>query len=143
MLQCGCNDKEIMADAKTNMKKTLLILFFYIFSSCSTFSQLASDKELTEKINTAYLKENKPIDLNTLTNFDWDNYIVISCYQNVGKVEKKYKIDLSNISENGINSSDWYVLLVFIKDKKSIKICEVKMDTRFTENRLLKVNLLE
>ena len=61
----------------------------------------------------------------------------------MGKVEKKYKIDLSNISENGINSSDWYVLLVFIKDKKSIKICEVKMDTRFTENRLLKVNLLE
>ncbi len=107
--------------------------------SCNSFFQLSSDKELTEKINSEYLKEKKTIDLSKLTNFEWDNYIVIGCYQNVIQVAKKYNIDLSNISENGIESSDWFIVLVFIKDKKSIKICEVKMDTKFNENKLLKI----
>ena len=115
-------------------------MFMTTFTSCVLFFQLHSDKELTEKINSEYVKEKKPIDLIKLTNFDWDNYIVIGCYQNVEQVGEKYKIDLSNISENGISSSDWFILLVFIKDKKSIKICEVKMDTKFDENKLLKLN---
>ncbi len=122
------------------MKKIILLIFIASLTSCSFFSQLSSDTELTEKINSEYKKEKKPIDLSKLTNFDWDNYIVIGCYQNVEQVGKKYNIDLSNISENAISSSDWFILLVFIKDKKSIKICEVKMETRFNENKLLKAN---
>ena len=122
------------------MKKLILILFIATLSSCHFIFQLRSDKDLTEKINLEYLKEKKPVDLTKLTNFDWDNYIVIDCYQNVEKVEKKYNIDLSNISENGISSSDWFVVLVFIKDKKSIKICQVKQDTKFNENKLNIVN---
>jgi hypothetical protein len=122
------------------MKKIILLIFITSLTSCAFFFQLSSDKELTEKINSEYEKEQKPIDLSKLTNFDWDNYIVIGCYENVEQVGKKYKIDLSNISENAISSSDWFILLVFIKDKKSIKICEVKMETRFNENKLLKAN---
>ena len=120
------------------MKKILIFIFIATLTSCNFFFQLSSDKELTEKINSEYSKNKKPIDLTRITNFDWDNYIVIGCYQDVEQVGKKYNIDLSNISENGIRSSDWFILLVFIKDKKSIKICEVKMDTKFTENKLLK-----
>ena len=122
------------------MKKIILLIFITSLTSWAFFFQLSSDKELTEKINSEYEKEQKPIDLSKLTNFDWDNYIVIGCYENVEQVGKKYKIDLSNISENAISSSDWFILLVFIKDKKSIKICEVKMETRFNENKLLKAN---
>ncbi|WP_438967244.1 hypothetical protein [Flavobacterium sp.] len=120
------------------MKKIILIIFIDTFTSCNFFFQLQSDKELTEKINSEYLKERKPINLSKLTDFDWDNYIVIGCYQNVEQVGEQYKIDLSNISGNAISSSDWFILLVFIKDKKAIKICEVKMDTKFDEHKLLK-----
>lgn len=122
------------------MKKIFLIIFIGTLTSCNFFFQLRSDKNLTEKINSKYLEEKKPINLTKITDFDWDNYLVIGCYQNVEQVAKKHKVDLSNISENGIRSSDWFILLVFIKDKKSIKICEVKMDTKFDENKLLKAN---
>ena len=123
------------------MKKIVSFIFIATFTSCSYFFQLSSDKELTQKINSEYLKEQKPIDLTKLTNFDWDNYIVIYCYQNVKQTAKKYNVDLSNISENGIYASDSFILLVFIKDNKSIKICEVKTNTKFNENRLLKINI--
>lgn len=122
------------------MKKVFLIVLIATLTSCNFFFQLSSDEDLTEKINSEYAKDKKPIDLTKLTNFEWDNYIVIGCYQNVEEVGKKYKIDLSNISRNGISSSDWFILLVFIKSKKSIKICEVKMGTKFNENKLLKLN---
>ncbi len=122
------------------MKKVFLFIFITIFTSCNFFFQLSSDVDLTGKINSEYSKEKKPIDLTKLAKFKWDNYIVIGCYQNVEEVGKKYKIDLSNISGNGISSSDFFILLVFIKNKKSIKICEVKMDTKFNENKLLKLN---
>lgn len=122
------------------MKKLFLIIFIYTCTSCNFFWQLRSDKDLTKKINSEYLKEKKPIDLTKLTNFEWDNYIVIGCYQNVEQAGKLYNIDVSNIAENGISSSDWFILLVFIKDKKSIKISEVKMDTKFNKNKLLKIN---
>lgn len=121
-------------------KKILLTFIIATLTSCSFF-QLRCDKELTEKINSKYLKEKKSIDLTKITTFNWDSYIVIGCYEDVEQVGKRYNIDLANISENGISSSDWFILLVFIKNKKSIKICEVKIDTKFTANKLLKENL--
>ena len=121
------------------MKKIFLFIFITTFTSCNTFFQLSSDKELTEKINSKYSKEKKPIDLTELTNFDWDNYMVIvCCYQIPEEVGKKYNVDLSNISEY-VTADDSKSVLVFIKNKKSVKICGIKVGTEFTENKLLKI----
>ena len=125
---------------KNENKMKIIILFILIlsFTSCNSFFQLNSDKELTEKINSEYLKEKKPIDLTKITDFEWDNYIVIGPYKIREEVEKKYNIDLSNISKYE-TADDSKNLLVLIKNKKSIKICLVKVETKFIENKLLKI----
>ncbi|MFV8377933.1 hypothetical protein [Flavobacterium sp. LB3R33] len=120
------------------MKKFIAISVILIFSSCHSFNQLSFDEDLTTKINLQYKTEKKPIDLTEITDFEWDNYIVIGCYQIPEQVGKKYNIDLSNISEYA-TANDWNSLLVFIKSKKSIKICDVKRSTEFSEKKLLKV----
>ena len=118
------------------MKKIILLIFIAILSSCNSFFQLNSDKELTYKINSEYLKENKPIDLTKITDFEWDNYIILTPYSIPEEVEKKYNVDLSNISQYE-TVDDSKTILVFIKNKKSIKICTVR--AAFSENKLLKI----
>jgi hypothetical protein len=118
------------------MKKIILFIFIATFTSCNSFFQLSEDKQLTEKINLEYLKEKKPIDLTKITDFKWDNYIVIGPYQIPQEVGKKYKLDLSNISEYE-TADDSKSLLIFLKNKKSMKICAVR--AKFRENKLLKI----
>ena len=118
------------------MKKITLCIVIASFTSCNFFFQLSSDKELSEKINAEYLKEKKPIDLTKVTDFEWDNYIVINPYQIPKEVGKKYNIDLSNISEYE-TVDDPKITLVFIRNKKSIKICNVRAE--FSKNKLLKI----
>jgi hypothetical protein len=117
------------------MKKIILLIFITSLTSCNSFFQLSTDKELSKKINLEYLKEKKPIDLTKITDFDWDNYIVIGPYQIPEEIGEKYNIDLSNISKYQ-TSDDSISTLVFIKNKKSIKICAVQAE--FKENKLLK-----
>jgi hypothetical protein len=118
------------------MKKLILFVLIGIFASCNNFFQLSSDKELTEKINEEYLNEKKPIDLTKITDFEWDNYIILYPYSIPAEEGKKYNIDLSNISEYE-TADDSKRILVFIKNKKSIKICAVRAE--FNENKLLKI----
>jgi len=116
------------------MKKIILFIVIASFTSCNSFLQLSSDEELSEKINLEYLKEKKPIELTKVTNFKWDNYIVMGPYQIPNEVGKKYNLDLSNISEYE-TADDSKTTLVFIKNKKSIKICDVR--AKFSTNKLL------
>lgn len=120
------------------MKKTFLIIFIVSLTSCESFFQLNFDRDLTHKIKSEYLKEKKPIDLDNLTDFEWDNYFIIYPYSIPEEIEKKYKIDLSNLSEY-VAIDDSKLVLVFIKNKKSIKICEIKYQVEFTENKKLKI----
>lgn len=122
------------------MKKIIPFLVLLVCISCQYFHQLESDKELSGVIENEIANHREPINLATLTNFEWDNYLIIGPYSLIENVEKKYKIDLSNISENGIEYSDYYYILVFIKDKKSIKICELKKHGKLNEDKLLKEN---
>ena len=41
-------------------------------------------------------------------------------------IEKEFDLNLANIRQNGIHYSDYYDLVVFLKDKKSVKIIELK-----------------
>lgn len=109
-----------------------------MLSSCHFFNQLSFDENLTSKVNLQYSKENEPVDLIKITDFEWDNYIIISSYQIPDKVGEKYNIDLSNISKYA-TSDDSKFLLVFIKNKKAIKICKVKSNTEFTKTNILKI----
>ena len=120
--------------------KIITILFIIVtLNSCTYSTQLSSDKDLTEMINSQFLSKKKPIDLTKITKFDWNNYIIIDCYETVKIVGEKNNLDLSNIYENSIESSDSFLLLVFLKNRKSIKICEINRDILLTNDKLLTI----
>ena len=120
------------------MKKFSLILIVVTFCSCNFFYKLSFDKELANAINIRFKKERKQIDLVSITDFKWDNYIVLGCYQIPDSVGHKIKIDLSNISEYA-TVNDSKNVLVFIKNKKAIKICEIDRGIIFSKTKLLKM----
>ena len=119
------------------MRKIILISIILIFSSCDFFNQLSFDEDLTSIINLKYSNEKAPVDLIKITDFDWDNYIMIGSYQIPNSIGKKYDIDLSNISKYA-SSDDTKFLLVFIKNKKAIKICLLNNNVKITKTKILK-----
>jgi hypothetical protein len=119
------------------MKKNLLILIVATFWSCNFFYKLSFDEELANTINLSFKKEPKAIDLVSVTDFKWDNYLVLGCYQVPDSVGHTLKVDLSNISEYA-TLNDTKNVLVFIKNKKAIKICEIDRGIMFTKTKLLK-----
>ena len=99
------------------MKKSIITthLFFLIFS-CQYFFQLENDKNLAEKFKKEIYKENNNVYFSSLTNFDWDSLIILGPYSSIEDVEKEFKLDLTNIKQNGITYSDFYNLIVFLKN---------------------------
>jgi hypothetical protein len=108
------------------MKKIVLLLLLIMnLLSCQYLSQLNSDKELTKTIETKIKDNPMKIDLTKINNLDYDKLLILEPYSNIEKTQKELNIDLSNISENQINSSDGINLLVFMKNNKSVKISEL------------------
>lgn len=99
--------------------------------------ELNLDQNLSNKINTFYKSEKKPIDLKNYTDFEWDNYMLIGQYQIPEKIGEKYGLDFSNISDY-TTSNDSKSLLVFIKNKKAVTICEINLDVKLNKNGLIK-----
>ena len=116
------------------MKK--LIFLSLMFIACEFNSQLNFDENLEAKIIKKYKKDYMPVELVKLTNFNWDSYIIIGPYQNLDRIENEYDLDLSNISEYA-TSDDSKNYLIFIKNKKSIRICKIPGQIKFSENKLL------
>lgn len=120
------------------MKKIILFICITSFTACDTFFQLNPDKELAEKIKLEYVREKKPVDLMKVTNFDWDNYLLMFAYEVPEQVGKNYKVDLSNISEY-ITADESKYILVFLKNKKAVKICVFRGGVGFNKNKKLKM----
>jgi hypothetical protein len=108
------------------MKKVVVSLLLIMnLISCQSLSQLNSDKELTKTIETKIKDNPMKIDLTKIDNLDYDKLLILEPYSNIEKTEKELNIDLSNISENQIHSSDGINLLVFLKNNESVKISEL------------------
>lgn len=108
------------------MKKVVVSLLLIMnLISCQYLSQLNSDKELTKTIEIKIKDNPMKIDLTKIDNLDYDKLLILEPYSNIEKTEKELNIDLSNISENQIHSSDGINLLVFLKNNKSVKISEL------------------
>ncbi len=108
------------------MKKTIGIgILFLSIISCGYLFQLENDEKLAEEIETELNSEKRSVDFAKMTDFDWDSLIILGPYTTVENIEKEFDLNLANIRQNGINYSDYYDLVVFIKDKKSVKIIEL------------------
>ena len=102
------------------MKRILVkLILFLIIISCNK-----NDYILESKIS-AEIIQNKELNLSKYNDFEWDSLIVISPYSNLEKIANQNKLDLSNVSKS-IESLDDINLLVFLKNKKAVKTCELK-----------------
>jgi len=109
------------------MKKAIVIgVLFLSIISCEYLFQLKNDEKLAEEIEKELSSENGAIDFAKMTDFDWDSLIILGPYTTIENIEKEFDLNLANIRQNGIHYSDYYDLVVFIKDKKSVKIVELK-----------------
>ncbi|MFT4734612.1 MAG: hypothetical protein ACI9K1_001569 [Arcticibacterium sp.] len=109
------------------MKKIIGIgILFFSIISCGYLFQLENDKILTEKIEAELNSKNKTVDFAKVADFEWDSLIILGPYSQVEKIEDELNLNLTNIRQNGIEYSDFYDLVVFLKDKKSVKIVELK-----------------
>jgi hypothetical protein len=109
------------------MKKIFGIgILFLSIISCGYLFQLENDKILAEKIETELNSESNKIDFTKVADFEWDSLIILGPYSQVEKIEEELNLNLKNIRQNGIRYSDYYDLIVFLKDKKSVKIIELK-----------------
>lgn len=106
------------------MKNILLsLLIIFTINSCSL-----NDDVLESKIS-AEIIEKKELNLSNFNDFDWDSLIILQPYSIIEKIENEKKIDLSNVSKS-IESLDDINLIIFLKDKKTVKSCELKRNFR-------------
>ena len=109
------------------MKKNIVIgILSFSIISCGYLFQLENDKILTEKIEAELYSKNKIIDFAKVADFEWDALIILGPYSQVEEIEEELNLNLINIRQNGIEYSDFYDLVVFLKDKKAIRIIELK-----------------
>ncbi len=109
------------------MKKAIGIKDLFIsIISCGYLFQLENDEKLAKKIENKLYSENGAVDFAKMTDYDWDSLIILGPYTTIENIEKEFDLNLANIRQNGIHYSDYYDLVVFLKDKKSVKIIELK-----------------
>jgi hypothetical protein len=108
------------------MKKIFLsLLLTMILTNCQYLSQLNSNERLTEIIETKIKYNPVKIDLTKIDDLDYDKLLILEPYSNIEKIQEQLNIDLSNIKENQIASLDGINLIVYLKNNKSIEICEI------------------
>ena len=100
----------------------LSFLCFTFFLSCK---KIQSDKILEHKIK-AIVTENTDsvLDLESITDFDWDNVLILGPYSNPETVERNLGIDLSSIMHTGIEIRDDINQLVFLKKNAIVRMVE-------------------
>lgn len=108
----------------THLTKTFSLTFlcFILFLGCK---KLESDKVLEHKIKQAVTK-GKPtvLDLNAITDFEWNEILILTPYTNPKEIENNLGIDLSSIKHSGIQSRDDINLILFLKDKDVVRMVE-------------------
>ena len=107
---------------KQSMKTRILILILFGLISCQD-SQLEADQALQEKVENEIRNKSK-VNFAEHTDFEWDQMIAIGPYSQVDQIADSLDLDLGNIKNNGIRHSDYYTLVVFLNNKKSVRIIE-------------------
>lgn len=106
------------------MKKILLgISISLILIACT----LHDDYILTSNI-AGEIMLNKELDLTKLNKFEWDSLIILRPYSDPQKIANELSLNLSNVGGE-IKGDDGYNLIIFLKDKKAVKIS--KLDRRY------------
>ena len=110
--------------------RLLTLSIFFILTSCKQNINLDNDYKAQKTLERELNFKNTDGILGIAIDFssdkiDWDYIVVIEPYSIKADIENKLNLDLENIQESLIWTDDSINLLVFIKDKKPIKIIEL------------------
>ncbi len=96
----------------------IIILILFTIQSCS---KLKNDEQLELKIKEVVLSGKDELILKDLTNFEWDNLLILTPYSSIATFEEKLKINLTKVQDVGIESRDDITQLIFVLDKKPVR----------------------
>jgi hypothetical protein len=99
----------------------LTILTFQFCTRLGNDARLENDEGLAQQIKETVLSGKEELRLRDLTDFQWDNLLILTPYTQIDRIEKKYQIDLSQVQDLGIGSRDGITQLIFFLNKKAVR----------------------
>ncbi|WP_123772362.1 hypothetical protein [Zobellia sp. OII3] len=110
------------------MKKTIgSTLLFLSLMACHYSNQLRSDRLLTEKIEAEFSSKKNINDLGKIDDFEWTELLILAPYTSIDAVESELDLDLESLGKNNIEYLDSIYLLVFLNQRKPVKIAEISI----------------
>ena len=110
------------------MRKITVIIFSLLLLVGCSQSNVQQNTELEESIHS--ILEDKSlteININALTNFDWNKAFLFAPYTTQEGIEEQLGIDFKDPSK--IDIRDDIYLLVFLNDKREVQLCRNKPST--------------
>lgn len=106
------------------MKKITIIIFSLLLLVGCSQSSVQQNRELEESIHSIVEDKNiSEININSLTNFDWDKAFLFAPYTTQKSIDEQLGIDFKDPSK--IDIRDDIYLLVFLNDNKVVHYAEI------------------
>ncbi|MEI4771995.1 hypothetical protein WAX74_20575 [Psychrobacillus sp. FJAT-51614] len=106
------------------MKKITVIIFSLLLLVGCSQSNVQQNTKLEESIHSIVEDKNiSEININSLTNFDWDKAFLFAPYTTQESIEEQLGVDFKDPSK--IDIRDDIYLLVFLNGKKVVHYAEV------------------
>ncbi len=112
--------------------KSIILSGFSILLSCFLLSCMDKQKKddlIKQKLEIIFhssINKNTQLifKLDTITDFKWDNFIVLPPYTNLNKLSNKINIDLGELKGTSIEYADNKTILLFVKSNNVFKYVE-------------------
>ena len=113
-----------LSTIEMKFNKIILILLAIGFVACGQENRLEADSELRKDIEETVTSGQKFLDIEKLTDFQWDSLIILTPYVNYHKIEDQYHINLSAVKHSDIQLRDDISQLIFFRDSEPVRMVE-------------------
>ena len=113
-----------LSTIEMKFNKIILILLAIGFVACGQENRLEADSELRKDIEETVTSGQKFLDIEKLTDFQWDSLIILTPYVNYHKIEDQYHINLSTVKHSDIELRDDISQLIFLRDGEPVRMVE-------------------
>ncbi|KXX70805.1 hypothetical protein [Flammeovirga sp. SJP92] len=96
----------------------LSILLSALLFSCG----LSNDQQLEEKLRQEITSGKKTIEFEKLTNFEWENLLILGPYSQIKNIEKELDVDLCEIEHFNVQTRDDVNLIVFMVGRQPVNV---------------------
>jgi hypothetical protein len=104
-----------------SLKMKIILVTILTILTLQSCSKLASEKRLEQRIKETVLSGKSELNLKELTDFKWDNLLIITPYARFETVERQFEINLDKVQDVGIESRDDIAQLVFLLNNNVVR----------------------